>query len=99
MRPSHKAEVIAWYEQGMDEADIARRVGHAPESVGQYIRDYERVKMLLTHGIAVSQISVMTGMQPNVVRDYAKLIAQYRPELLPVTQAQRPSTDIQDGDK
>jgi len=99
MRPSHKAEVIALYERGVDEADIARQMSHAPESVGQYIRDYERVKMSLKHGIAVSEIGLMTGMQPNVVRAYAKLIAQYHPELLPVASTPEPATKNQNGDK
>jgi hypothetical protein len=40
MRPTHKAEIVALYEQGLDEAEIARQSGHAPQSVGRYLRDY-----------------------------------------------------------
>ena len=47
MRPTHKHEIIALYEAGLDEADIARQSQHEPSSVGGYIRDYERVKLLL----------------------------------------------------
>ena len=91
MRPSHKSEVVALYEQGVDEAEIARRVSHTPESVGRYLRDYERVKMSLKSGIATGQIALMTGIQPNVVRAYVELLEQYHPELLPVTASSAPA--------
>jgi len=99
MRPSHKVEIITLYEQGVDEADIARRMSHSPESVGQYIRDYERVKISLELGIAGSQIALMTGMQQNLVQAYTKLIAQFHPELLPVTRTPEPAAENQSGDK
>jgi len=82
MHPTHKGEIIALYEAGMDETDIARRSEHAPESVGQYIRDYERVKLLLAHRTPVEQISQLIGMKRSVVAAYAKMIAEYHPELL-----------------
>ena len=83
MRPTHKAEIVALYEQGMDEADIARHSHHAQTSVGRYLRDYERVKLLLRHTIPIEQIAPMSGLQPSVVNAYAKLIQQYHPDLLP----------------
>ena len=82
VRPTHKAEIVALYEQGMDEADIARHSHHAQSSVGRYLRDYERVKLLLRHTIPVDQISSMSGLQPNVVDAYVKLVRQYHPDLL-----------------
>ena len=51
MRPSHKDQIVALYEAGLDEADIARQSQHEPTSVGKYIRDYERVKLFLQGGI------------------------------------------------
>jgi hypothetical protein len=87
MRPSHKAEIIALYEQGLDEAEIARRTQHAQTSVGRYIRDYERVKLLLKQNIPVEQISQLIEMQPGVVKAYVKLVCQYHPELTPVTKS------------
>jgi len=42
MRPTHKAEIIALYEAGLDEAEIARRSQHTPASVGHYSRHYEK---------------------------------------------------------
>ncbi|MFN8454525.1 MAG: DUF1670 domain-containing protein [Anaerolineae bacterium] len=84
MRPTHKADIIALYEQGLDEAEIARRSQHAQSSVGRYLRDYERVKLLLKRRIAVAQMSQLTDLQPNVVEAYVKLVAQYHPDLAPV---------------
>jgi hypothetical protein len=83
MRPTHKAEIIALYEKGLDEDKIARRSGHANSSTGRYIRDYERVKLLLKRGIPVAQISRLINMQPNVVNAYVKLAYKYHPDLAP----------------
>lgn len=82
-RPSHKAEIIALYEAGLDEMDIVRRGGHAPSSVGTYIRDYERVKLMLAEGIPVERIAPLLEMQPSAVQDYVALIGEHHPELLP----------------
>jgi hypothetical protein len=82
VRPTHKAEVVALYEQGLDEADIAFHTRHAQSSVGRYLRDYERVKLLLKNGVTVAQITPMIEMQPSVVNAYVKLIQQYHPDLL-----------------
>jgi hypothetical protein len=84
VKPTHKAEIIACYEAGLDEADIAVKTNHAQDSVGQYIRDYERVKLMVKSNVTVETIPFMIGMQPSLVNAYAKLIAQYHPELLPV---------------
>jgi hypothetical protein len=81
MRPTHKAQVIALYETGVDEADIARRTHHAPQSVGRYIRDYERVKLLLERAVDPDEMAQLTNMQPAVVRAYLKLLRQHRPDL------------------
>jgi len=81
MRPTHKGEVIALYEAGVDEADIALRTGHSQGSVGRYIRDYERVKLLLSHGTPTEQIPTLTMMQPNVVNAYVELVGKYHPDL------------------
>ncbi len=81
LKPTHKAEIIAWYEAGLDENEIARRSEHALESVGRYIRDYERVKLMIEHAVPVEQIAPMTSMQPSVVKAYAKMLAKYHPDL------------------
>ena len=83
MRPTHKNEIIALYEAGLDEADIACQAGHAQISVGQYIRDYERVKLLLAHQTPGERIPQLIGMQPNVAKAYVGLAYQYHPDLRP----------------
>ena len=81
MRPTHKNEVIALYEAGLDEVQIAHQLAHAQESVGQYIRDYERVKLLLSHETPVEHIPNLIGMQPNVTRAHVALVHQYHRDL------------------
>lgn len=83
MRPTHKAEIIALYESGKDESDIARQTNHAPTSVGKYIRDYERVKTLLAYGTSVEDTRVILEMQPGLFRAYMSLIEQNHPDLIP----------------
>jgi intein-encoded DNA endonuclease-like protein len=83
MRPTHKADIIALYENGRDESEIARQTNHAPASVGKYIRDYERVKVLLSYGTSVDDTRVILQMQPSVIRAYLSLIEQHHPKLIP----------------
>jgi len=83
MAPSHKNEVITLYEQGLDETDIAYQTQHAQTSVGRYLRDYERIKLSLRRSVSVDDIPSLIGLQPSVVKDYVKLIAQFHPDLLP----------------
>jgi hypothetical protein len=82
MRPTHKGEIIALYEAGTDEAKIARRTRHSQASVGHYIRDYERVKLLSKHHTPAAQIGQLLDMQPGVVQAYLAMVQQYHPELL-----------------
>ena len=86
-RPSHKAEFIGLYEQGLDETEIARRSQHAQTSVGRYIRDYERIKLLLQRRIPLQQMARLIEMQPSVVDAYVKLVSLYHPDLTPVTKS------------
>jgi hypothetical protein len=81
MRPTHKAQIIALYEGGVDEAVIAQRTQHSPQSVGRYIRDYERVKLLVERQIALEEMAPLTGMTPGVVKAHWKLLQQHRPDL------------------
>ncbi len=82
MKPTHKAEIVQLYEQGLDEAEIAYRSQHAQSSVGRYLRDYERVKLSLRRRIPIEQIPNLTNMQPGVVRAYVNLAGKYHPDLL-----------------
>lgn len=86
MKPTHKAEIVQLYEQGLDEAEIAYRSQHAQSSVGRYLRDYERVKLSLQRQIPVEQIPILIGMQPAVASAYVNLVCQYHPDLRPVSE-------------
>jgi hypothetical protein len=90
-RPTHKAQIIDLYEAGMDEAEIARRSQHAPPSVGRYIRDYERVKLLLERAVDPSEMASLIGLQPSVVKAYLKIIRKHQPELFFVEQKDTPA--------
>ena len=81
MRPTHKAQIIALYEQGFDEVEIARISNHAQSSVGRYLRDYERVKALIKSDIDIGRIPRLIDMQPAVVQAYVDLLRQFRPAL------------------
>jgi hypothetical protein len=87
MKPTHKAEIVDLYEQGLDEVEIAHRSQHAQSSVGRYLRDYERVKLALHRQIDPDQIAPLTGLQPGVVNAYVKLIEKYHPDLLVCSQS------------
>lgn len=82
LRPTHKAEIIALYERGSDEADIARTTNHSPTSVGRYLRDYDRVKELCKRNLPLPNIARLLGLQPSVVQAYFELLQQHRPDLL-----------------
>ncbi|MCP4935842.1 MAG: DUF1670 domain-containing protein [bacterium] len=82
MKPTHKAEIVQLYEEGLDEAEVAYRSQHAQSSVGRYLRDYERVKLSLRRRIPAEQIPSLTNMQPGVVRAYVNLVSKYHPDLL-----------------
>lgn len=86
MKPTHKAEIVQLYEQGLDEAEIAYRSQHAQTSVGRYLRDYERVKLSLRQQIPVAQIPTLIDMQPTVVAAYVNLVRKYHPHLLPISE-------------
>lgn len=83
LRPTHKAEIVALYEGGMDEATIAHTTHHSPTSVGHYLRDYERVKELAKRRFPSSQIQHLLGMRPSVVDAYLALLRSLRPEFFP----------------
>ncbi len=84
VRPTHKAEIIALYEQGLDEAAIAREANHSQSSVGHYIRDYERVKLLLKRQIPADQIPAISGLQSSVVKAHIVLLRKHQPDLFDI---------------
>ncbi|MEZ4664241.1 MAG: DUF1670 domain-containing protein [Caldilineaceae bacterium] len=83
LRPTHKAQIIQLYEQGVDEADIALRTQHSPTSVGNYIRGYERVMALVKRSTPISTIAYLLNMQIDLVHQYIQLLRIYQHDLLP----------------
>ncbi len=81
LKPSHKAEIVALYEQGFDEVEVALRSGHTQDSVGHYLRDYERVKVLLGRGWQPDEMPMVTNMRLSVIKAYTKLACQHHPHL------------------
>ena len=82
-RPTHKGEIVRLSEQGLAPPAIARETQHNLKSVERYLKDYERVKLLLTHGTPLGEISALIGRGQRVVQEYAQIVRQYHPELLP----------------
>lgn len=86
VKPTHKAEIVALYEQGCDEAEIARRSHHDQSSVGHYLRDYTRVKSLIQSNISIARIPQLLDMQPAIVDAYLNLLRQFQPSLFASSQ-------------
>lgn len=80
--PTHKKEIVRLSEQGLEPPDIARNTGHSLKSVERYLKDYERVKLLLKRGLDVAEISATIGRGKHVVLEYVEIARQYHPELL-----------------
>ena len=80
-RPTHKAEIVRLFEQGQSPPDIARASGHNLKSVERYLKDYERVLMLLKQKLSIEAISAMIERGPSVVREYVALARQFHPDL------------------
>ena len=80
-RPTHKREITRLYEERMEPPDIAWETGHSLKSVERYLKDYERVKLLLKRSMGAEEISSMIGRGKKVVLEYVALAREYHPEL------------------
>jgi hypothetical protein len=80
-QPTHKREIARLYEQGMEPPDVARETRHSLKSVERYLKDYERVKLLLKRGMGSQEISMMIGRRERVVVEYVELAREHHPEL------------------
>lgn len=79
--PTHKKEIVRLSEQGLAPPDIARESGHSLKSVERYLKDYERVKLLLKGGLEVAEISATIDRGKTVVLEYVEIARLYHPEL------------------
>lgn len=80
--PTHKTQIVRLYEQGLEPPDVARESGHNLKSVESYLKDYERVKLLVQRGLSVPEISHLIGRGQSVVLEYVEIIREHHPELL-----------------
>lgn len=80
-RPTHKGAIIRLFEQGLQPPDIARETKHNLKSVERYLKDYERVKLLLKRGVATAEISTLIGRGQRLVLEYEAIARHYHPEL------------------
>ncbi len=79
-KPTHKGIILRLYEKGKAPPDIARLTYHSLEAVDRYIKDYERVKVLLNKGLDLTEISHAIGRGIRTVREYYVIIRELRPE-------------------
>lgn len=79
--PTHKGEITRLYEQGLEPPDIAHETGHSLKSVERYLKDYERVKMLLRDHKNAEEISSLIGRGRTVVLQYVHIAEEFHPEL------------------
>jgi len=83
--PTHKAIILRLYEEGKAPPDIARATEHSLEAVDRYIKDYERVKVLLRQGLTVGEISLAIDRGESTVLQYYRLTCTFHPDLAPAT--------------
>jgi hypothetical protein len=80
-KPTHKGIIVQLYEQGMAPPDIARATNHGLDAVDRYLKDYERVKVLVGKGLTLPEISQAIGRGLPTVKQYYKLVFDFHPEL------------------
>lgn len=80
-RPTHKGDIIRLYEQGLEPPDIARQTHHSLKSVERYLKDYERVRMLLKQNLSVEEISAIIGRGQSVIKEYIARAQLFHPQL------------------
>ncbi len=74
---THKLQAIELKFMGCLTQEIARRIHHDPSSVDIYQNDFERVYHLYRDGKDVNQISFLTRLSRQLVKEYIELIEQY----------------------
>jgi hypothetical protein len=79
-KPTHKGIILRLYEKGIAPPDIARFTNHSLDAVDRYIKDYERVKILLNKGLNLTEISHAIGRGIRTVREYYKIVREIYPD-------------------
>jgi hypothetical protein len=81
-RTTHKRQILRLYEQGMAPPDIARATNHSLTAVDRYIRDYERVKVLLNKGLTLGEIGHAIGRGKRTVIEYRDIVLEFHADLV-----------------
>lgn len=78
---THKAIIIAKvvYEK-KDPRRVAQETGHTQEAVDHYLHDFHRVRTCYRQRPEQTFICQVTGMSPDLVQQYIRLIEQYEGE-------------------
>jgi hypothetical protein len=84
--PTHKGVILRLYETGIAPPDIARITGHSLEAVDRYIKDYERVKVLLGKGLRLTEIGHAIGRGQRTVQQYYQIALEFHPDLVSPSQ-------------
>jgi hypothetical protein len=79
--PTHKGVILRHYEEGMAPPDIARTTSHSLAAVDRYIKDYERVKVLMRKGLTVTEISHAIGRGKWTVKQHQEIALDFHPDL------------------
>lgn len=82
-RPTHKASIIALFEQGYDELTISEKTDHSLDAVGRYLRAYRNIKFLMEKGLSLVELTRTTGLGKYTVVQYQELVRKHHPELEP----------------
>ena len=80
-KPSHRGCIIALYEQGYPEPDIARITNHTIESTSRYLKSYKNVKLLLEKGFNLMEMVRITGLGRCTIIQYRDLVYLYHLKL------------------
>ncbi len=79
--PTHKGVILRYYEKGMAPPDIARTTSHSLAAVDRYIKDYERVKVLMRKGLTITEISHAIGRGQWTVEQHQEIALDFHPDL------------------
>lgn len=82
-RPTHKAMIISLYEQGYDELAISQKTQHRLEAIGNYLRTYKNIKLLIEKKLTETELMQATGKSRHMIRQYQKIVWYHHPKLKP----------------
>jgi len=79
---SHKGIIIELYEQNLAPPDIARKTYHKLSSVDRYIKDYEKIRLLVEKGLNENEIKQSTQKSRSLIREYMCILKKYHPDIV-----------------